>query len=279
MHCSSWTTTSRPARPRRCSASSCRAIPSGVRRSPRPGWVCWKPASTRAWPRRSECAYRASTSPATSARPVTSPCCSKIYPPAAVRSPTERVASRPTRPPARWKTWRDCTCASRIPRDAAPKQAGCPSRDRPATTARRACGFALDQHRERIGDLFAELSELYIEKNEDPARALARGSGAADGRPRRRAHRQPVPTTPGRTGFLDWGIICASTPLRDVSYFLCMALSVEDRRARERDLLRYYLGSARGGRRRRDPLRAGVDGPSPAGRLPCTGLLPGGDLS
>ena len=100
--------------------------------------------------------------------------------------------------------------------------------------------FALDQHRERIGDLFAELSELYIEKNEDLHALWHAGPG-----PRTvvhgDAHIGNLFDDAGRTGFLDWGIICASTPLRDVSYFLCMALSVEDRRARERDLLRYYL--------------------------------------
>ena len=32
-----------------------------------------------------------------------------------------------------------------------------------------------------------------------------------------------------------------NTPMRDVSYFLTMALSVDDRRAYERDLLRHYL--------------------------------------
>jgi aminoglycoside phosphotransferase (APT) family kinase protein len=45
----------------------------------------------------------------------------------------------------------------------------------------------------------------------------------------------------GRTGFLDWGLVVVSTPLRDVSYFLNMSLSIEDRREHERDLLRHYL--------------------------------------
>ena len=45
----------------------------------------------------------------------------------------------------------------------------------------------------------------------------------------------------GRTGFLDWGVIKASAPLRDVSYFLALALSIDDRRTHERELLRHYL--------------------------------------
>ncbi len=45
----------------------------------------------------------------------------------------------------------------------------------------------------------------------------------------------------GRTGFLDWGVINVTTPLRDASYFINMAMQIEDRRAHERDLLRHYL--------------------------------------
>ena len=53
----------------------------------------------------------------------------------------------------------------------------------------------------------------------------------------------------GRTGYLDWGILHVGTPLRDVGYFLAMALDIEDRRRAERDLLRHYLEArrARGG--------------------------------
>ncbi len=45
----------------------------------------------------------------------------------------------------------------------------------------------------------------------------------------------------GRVGFLDWGILSTGNPLRDVSYFLALALSVENRCAHERDLLGHYL--------------------------------------
>jgi len=96
----------------------------------------------------------------------------------------------------------------------------------------------LDHHRDRLSQDFAELSLLYIAKA-DALHALW----------------QEGPTTVihgdthignlfddrGRTGFLDWGIISLGTPLRDVSYFLAMALSIEDRRRHERALLRHYL--------------------------------------
>jgi hypothetical protein len=49
----------------------------------------------------------------------------------------------------------------------------------------------------------------------------------------------------GRVGFHDWGLARVSTPLRDVSYFLTMAVDPEERRRAERDLLRGYLDALR----------------------------------
>ena len=109
--------------------------------------------------------------------------------------------------------------------------------------------FALEHHRDRMRDAFAELAACYVA---DPAPFHAQwhaGPGTvihgdvhignlfvdgADG--------------PGRSrvGFLDWGMVVRSTPLRDLTYFLTMALSVEDRRAHERALIRHYLDVRRG---------------------------------
>ena len=45
----------------------------------------------------------------------------------------------------------------------------------------------------------------------------------------------------GHTGFLDWGIISIGTPMRDLSYFLIMCMSTEDRRNHQEDLIKHYL--------------------------------------
>jgi hypothetical protein len=45
----------------------------------------------------------------------------------------------------------------------------------------------------------------------------------------------------GRVGFLDWGLLNISTPMRDVSYFLTMSMLADERRKHERDLLQHYL--------------------------------------
>ena len=106
--------------------------------------------------------------------------------------------------------------------------------------------YGLDHHRDKLSDAFAELSELYIAKQ-------AAMHAVWDAAPKTVIHGDThignVFFDHGRVGFLDWGIINVNTPLRDASYFICMSLSVEDRRKQERDLLRHYLElrSARGG--------------------------------
>lgn len=104
----------------------------------------------------------------------------------------------------------------------------------------------LDQHRDKLSDAFAEHAALYIEKrsalhalwNEGPHTVIHGDT-----------HIGNLFDDAGRTGFLDWGILHRSTPLRDVSYLLVMSMAVEDRRKHERDLLRHYLEvqRARGG--------------------------------
>jgi aminoglycoside phosphotransferase (APT) family kinase protein len=98
--------------------------------------------------------------------------------------------------------------------------------------------YALDHNRDRLSDAFAEVAELYIAKKEAMHELWHKGPPTVlhgD------AHIGNLFFDAGRTGFLDWGIINLSTPLRDLSYILTMALSVEDRRKHERDLIRHYL--------------------------------------
>jgi aminoglycoside phosphotransferase (APT) family kinase protein len=106
--------------------------------------------------------------------------------------------------------------------------------------------YGLDNHRDRLSDQFAEIAEIYIDHAVDLHRLWHAG-------PHTVIHGDPhignLYEQGGRTGFLDWGIINVSTPMRDVSYFLNMSMSIDDRRAHERDLIRHYLSvwSAGGG--------------------------------
>ncbi len=98
--------------------------------------------------------------------------------------------------------------------------------------------YGLDHHRDRLSDAFAAICEIYIERSVELGDVW---------------HTEPWTVIHGdahignlfvdgdRVGFLDWGIICLSTPLRDVSYFLQMAMQPGDRRASEKHLIRHYL--------------------------------------
>ena len=104
-------------------------------------------------------------------------------------------------------------------------------------------GEALAGHRDRMSVDFAALAELYVERC-DELQALWHVG------PQTVIHGDPhignLFDDHGRTGFLDWGIVNVSTPMRDVGYFLTMAMETEDRRTHERDLLRHYLDARAG---------------------------------
>jgi hypothetical protein len=97
---------------------------------------------------------------------------------------------------------------------------------------------ALTHHRDRLSDDFAAISEIYIDRRDDlqalwqtEPKTVIHGD----------THIGNLFFDQRRTGFLDWGVIKVSTPMRDVSYFLTMALSIDDRRTHERELLHHYL--------------------------------------
>jgi hypothetical protein len=98
--------------------------------------------------------------------------------------------------------------------------------------------IGLDRHRDKLTDAFAELAGLYIERQSGMEDAWALGSQTllhGDG------HIGNLFEDGERPGFLDWGLIHLGNPMRDVSYFIVMTLSPENRRAHERRLIELYL--------------------------------------
>lgn len=96
----------------------------------------------------------------------------------------------------------------------------------------------IEHHRERLTDSFVAIAELYCERHDELQELWHRGPHTlihGD------THIGNLFLDGGRVGFLDWGIVNVNTPMRDVSYFLTMAMQVDDRRTHERDLLREYL--------------------------------------
>ena len=98
--------------------------------------------------------------------------------------------------------------------------------------------IALDEHRDRLRDDFAELAQLYIDRGDELQALWHSGPNTViHGDP----HLGNLFDDHGRTGFLDWGIINVSSPMRDAGYFITMAMDIDDRRAHEERLLRHYL--------------------------------------
>jgi len=98
--------------------------------------------------------------------------------------------------------------------------------------------FGIEHHRDRLTNAFVEIAELYLDQHDELQRLWHEGPPTiihGD------VHIGNLFLDHGRVGFLDWGIINVNTPMRDISYLMTMAMSIEDRRAHERDLLRLYL--------------------------------------
>ena len=153
-------------------------------------------------------------------------------------SPTAPGGSRSTPPPARSKTSRRCTSASTI-RPAAPPRHPWVHVSRP--TSDYAAGMlreGIDHHRDRLTDSFVDIAEIYIAHHDELQRLWHEGPHTVI---HGDTHIGNLFLDEGRVGFLDWGIINVNTPMRDISYLLTMAMSIDDRRAHERDLLRFYL--------------------------------------
>jgi hypothetical protein len=100
--------------------------------------------------------------------------------------------------------------------------------------------FGLDNHRSRLTDAFAEMSKLYIEQQSGLEEVWDRGMVTVL---QGDSHLGNLFEDHGRTGFLDWGLIQLGNPMRDVGYFICMALSPADRRKHERELIEIYLAA------------------------------------
>lgn len=98
--------------------------------------------------------------------------------------------------------------------------------------------FGLDHHRARIADAFAEIAALYIAEQAALEEAWERGPMTVL---QGDSHIGNLFVDGDRPGFLDWGLIQRGSPIRDVGYFLTMALTPELRRAHERELLAEYL--------------------------------------
>ena len=123
---------------------------------------------------------------------------------------------------------------------------------------------ALDHHRDRISDDFAAISEIYIDRRDELQALWQSGPKTVI---HGDTHIGNLFFDQGRTGFLDWGVIKASAPLRDVSYFLALRL-VDRRPSHARTRAASPLSRDLECRKRhRDHLRRGLALPSDPRRI------------
>jgi aminoglycoside phosphotransferase (APT) family kinase protein len=97
----------------------------------------------------------------------------------------------------------------------------------------------IDEHRSLLAGDYVAIGELYIAQ---PERVLALWSHAPHTVVHGDAHLGNVFVDGARVGFLDWGLLAVAPAMRDVSYFLALAMTAKERRASEGALLEHYLG-------------------------------------
>lgn len=102
--------------------------------------------------------------------------------------------------------------------------------------------YGLDHHRDRLSDAFAAISDIYIHQGRALHELFTAGVPTVI---HGDTHIGNLFFDHGTIGFLDWGIINCNTPMREVSYFLTMAMDVEERRRGQEELLRHYLAARR----------------------------------
>ena len=97
---------------------------------------------------------------------------------------------------------------------------------------------ALGHRREKMNSAFADITELYLESPLDVHDAWEIGDSVVS---HGDTHLTNLFVENGRLGYFDWGCFSRAPAMRDVSYFICMALSIEDRQRSETELLKRYL--------------------------------------
>jgi aminoglycoside phosphotransferase (APT) family kinase protein len=104
--------------------------------------------------------------------------------------------------------------------------------------ARGMLKHALGHRREKMNSAFATISELYLKSALHVHDAWERGDSVVS---HGDTHLTNLFVENGRLGYFDWGCFSRAPAMRDVSYFICMALSIEDRQRSETELLKRYL--------------------------------------
>jgi Phosphotransferase enzyme family len=102
--------------------------------------------------------------------------------------------------------------------------------------------MVIDQHADVLSPAYIAVAKMYIA---DPDAIIALWGQGPQTLIHGDTHIGNLFIDDGRVGFLDWGLLNISTPMRDVSYFLTMSMLADERRKHEGDLLQHYLDTRR----------------------------------
>ena len=94
-------------------------------------------------------------------------------------------------------------------------------------------GAEMDETFHRLASLYLEHAPAIVELWREGARTLVHGDSHL-------GNLFVDEVAGGRTGFLDWAVVCAGPGIRDVSYVLCNSVPVEIRERIERELVERY---------------------------------------
>ncbi len=102
----------------------------------------------------------------------------------------------------------------------------------------RTLRFVIENHADLLSESYLEVARLFADRPDAIDALWNRGPHTlihGD------AHIGNLFIDDGRVGFLDWGMLCVYTAMRDVSFFLTMGMDSSDRRQQERALVRHYV--------------------------------------
>lgn len=102
----------------------------------------------------------------------------------------------------------------------------------------RTLRFVIENHADLLSESYREVARLFADRPDAIDALWDRG-------PQTLIHADPhignLFIDDGRVGFLDWGMLCVYTAMRDVSFFLTMGMDSGDRGRQERALIRHYV--------------------------------------
>ncbi len=102
----------------------------------------------------------------------------------------------------------------------------------------RTLRFVIENHADLLSESYLDVARLFADRPDAIDALWDRG-------PQTLIHADPhignLFIDDGQVGFLDWGMLCVYTAMRDVSFFLTMGMDSGDRSRQERALVRHYV--------------------------------------